>query len=183
MVGAELGKTASETFPRDSLDFNAFTSAFKTLEPIRNSGRCQPLASFGRSMSGSTGAEAVLDPPAYGATGGVNGKPEQPCPVRRSAGAEQYDVRARQCDTLNGSADPELSLTAKRTAEHVSPGNSEESPCRHLGYRDGGIRVRRAPSQQAPVAGACAPLLCRSGPGIIAVADDDDPIRASPSTR
>jgi hypothetical protein len=36
MVGAELGKTASESFPKDRLDFNAFTSAFKTLEPIRS---------------------------------------------------------------------------------------------------------------------------------------------------
>jgi hypothetical protein len=49
MVGAELGKTASETFPRDSLDFNALTSAFKTPKPIRSSGRCQPLAGFGRT--------------------------------------------------------------------------------------------------------------------------------------
>ena len=37
MVGAEPGTmSAFESFPEDFLAFNAFTSAFKTLEPIRS---------------------------------------------------------------------------------------------------------------------------------------------------
>ena len=86
MVGAEPGaKRASESFPEDLLDFNAFTSAFKTQKPIRSLKSLPNWLGLGSTYERrpvSTGTDAVLDPPAYGACGGVNGKPQQP---RRAA--------------------------------------------------------------------------------------------------
>ena len=98
MVGAELGKTASETFPRDSLDFNAFTSAFKTLEPIRSSGCCQPLAGFGRTYERfplGPKPRWIIPPTALPV---VSANQNNPAQSEGPRGLSKYDVRARQCD-------------------------------------------------------------------------------------
>jgi hypothetical protein len=59
---------------------------------------------------------SILQPTALAAV--VNGKPQQP---RRAApkvrGLRNMSCERFKCDTLNGDADPEPLLTAKRTAE------------------------------------------------------------------
>jgi len=111
VVGAEPGTmSAFESFPEDFLAFNAFTSAFKTLEPIRSLESLPSWPGVGARMSIARFPRGPMpcwipQPTALPAVLAANHNTPRAAPNVR--GAAQYGLRAHQCDTLKGNAVPE----------------------------------------------------------------------------